>query len=130
MSEYEENEEVMDIWRRLGIKVTNPLKFVADLSRAQQLEIQMQQDPQASVPLIQVYERLLGQAETEKNPALYASICNNLGTLYRDLPTGDRAANLQEAVRCYREALRFWTAENVPAQYSVVQSNLAIAYRS
>ena len=35
----------------------------------------------------------------------YAATQNNLGNAYRDLPTGDRAANLQQAIACYREAL-------------------------
>jgi tetratricopeptide (TPR) repeat protein len=35
-----------------------------------------------------------------------ASIQNNLGNAYADLPTGDRAANLQQAIHCYQEALK------------------------
>ena len=34
-----------------------------------------------------------------------------LGVAWTDLPTGDRAANLEKAITCHQEALRFLTAE-------------------
>ena len=53
---------------------------------------------------------------------------NNLGAAYADLPAGDRAANLQRAIGCYTEALRFRTAEAAPLDYAMTQNNLGIAY--
>jgi len=44
------------------------------------------------------------------------------------LPTGDRAANLEQAIACYREALRFRTPEAAPLDYAMIQNNLGTAY--
>jgi len=51
-----------------------------------------------------------------------------LGNAYSDLPTGDREANLQQAIECYREALRVYTPEAAPFQYATTQNNLGTAY--
>ena len=60
-----------------------------------------------------------------------AAMQNNLGLAYAALPTvatGDRAANLQQAIACYREALRFLTPEAAPLAYAATQNNLGNAY--
>ena len=44
------------------------------------------------------------------------------------LATGDRAANLQKAIGCYTEALRFFTAEAAPLDYAMTENNLGLAY--
>jgi CHAT domain-containing protein/tetratricopeptide (TPR) repeat protein len=53
---------------------------------------------------------------------------NNLGIAYRRLPAGDRAANLEQAIACYTEALRFYTADEQPLDYAGTQNNLGNAY--
>jgi CHAT domain-containing protein/tetratricopeptide (TPR) repeat protein len=53
---------------------------------------------------------------------------NNLGLAYQDLPTGDRTANLAQAIDCYTQALRFYTAEDTPHDYAGTQNNLGNAY--
>jgi hypothetical protein len=35
---------------------------------------------------------------------------NNLGNIYRNLPTGDRGENLNRAIACYEAALRGYQA--------------------
>jgi tetratricopeptide (TPR) repeat protein len=42
--------------------------------------------------------------------------------------TGDRAANLEQAITCFKEALRFYTAEAAPLDYAMTQNNLGAAY--
>src|SRR2546427_179946 len=101
--------------------------FAADIRRAQQLEEQRQRDPRAVVPLIQVYKRMLERLRPNEDPTLYATLQNNLGNAYRELPTGDRAANLAQAIGCYQQALRFWTAEAGPLKYALTQNNLALS---
>jgi CHAT domain-containing protein len=54
---------------------------------------------------------------------------NNLGIAYRQLPVGDRAANLQKAIACFEQALRVYTPEDAPFDYAGTQNNLGIAYR-
>jgi CHAT domain-containing protein/tetratricopeptide (TPR) repeat protein len=51
-----------------------------------------------------------------------------LGLMYLQLRTGDRAANLAQAIACFNEALRFHTAEGAPAKYANIQYNLGTAY--
>ena len=53
---------------------------------------------------------------------------NNLGVAYRQLPVGDRAANLQQAIACYEQALRVFTPEAAPFDYATTQNNLGNAY--
>jgi tetratricopeptide (TPR) repeat protein len=59
-----------------------------------------------------------------------AGLQNNLGEAYRNLPTGDRATNLEKAIQCYQEALRFYTPEAAPLDYAMTQNNLGNAYRN
>jgi len=42
---------------------------------------------------------------------------------------GDRAANVQEAVTCYRLVLEVWTRETAPKKWFAAQANLAFALR-
>jgi tetratricopeptide (TPR) repeat protein len=107
-----------------------PPDFAADFRRAQQLEEQRQRDPQAILPLIQVYRRMLERLRPNDEPALYAALQNNLGLAYRLLPTGDRAANLAQAIQCYQQALHFFTPETAPLEYAKTQANLSKAYSS
>src|SRR5260221_39187 len=102
--------------------------LAADIRRAQQLEEQRQRDPRAAIPLIQLYERLVSQLEPAENPTVYALICSLLGHVYVDLPTGERAANLTQAIRCHQEALRFTTPEVAPLDYAKTQNSLGNAY--
>jgi hypothetical protein len=50
-----------------------------------------------------------------------------LGLTYAELPIGERAANLQRAIDCYHEALRFRTIEADPSGYAIAQHNLGDA---
>jgi hypothetical protein len=60
----------------------------------------------------------------ESNPSLYASIQNNLGNVYKNMPGLERQQNLRLAITCYREALRFFTPEESPGMNQVLQQNL------
>jgi len=53
---------------------------------------------------------------------------NNLGNAYRNLPTGDRGANLGRAIECYQKALTVYTSEAAPRNYAMVQNNLGLAH--
>jgi hypothetical protein len=58
----------------------------------------------------------------------YALTQSNLGAAYAELPTGDRTANLQQAIACFTEALRFRTPDAAPMEYAWTQRNLGNAY--
>ncbi len=55
---------------------------------------------------------------------------NNLGNAYGNLPTGDREANLQNAIACYEAALRVRTERDFPVNWATTQNNLGNAYWS
>jgi len=99
----------------------------ADLHEIQILEAEPQ-DLRTIISLIDACQRALRQLQPEKNPLLYARIQHKLGNAYCDLPAGDRAANLEQAIACYQEALRFWTPERAPLDYATIQNNLGIAH--
>jgi len=44
----------------------------------------------------------------------WAATQNNLGNAYQNLPTGDKGANLEQAIECYQAALRVQTSETLP----------------
>ena len=46
----------------------------------------------------------------------------NLGTIYLELPTGGRAANVAQSIECYTEALRSFAAADDLAGYSRTQT--------
>ena len=51
-----------------------------------------------------------------------------MGNAYRDRIEGVRAKNIEEAIACYREALKVYTPENYPEDWAATQNNLGNAY--
>jgi predicted ATPase/class 3 adenylate cyclase len=70
----------------------------------------------------------LEAAQTVNDAKLIAGCQNNLGIAYGNLPTGDRGANLQQAIRCFEAALRLSTERKFPVQWAMTQNSLGIAY--
>jgi len=99
------------------------------------IETSIEQVPSFSASLTTAQQKLAAYQEAlhiltpEAAPLEYAITQHNLGNAYRDLPTGDRASNLAQAIRCYQEALRFLTPEAAPLDYARTQINLGNAYR-
>jgi hypothetical protein len=52
---------------------------------------------------------------------------NNLGIAWSGLPSGDREANLRQAIACYEAALRVRTERALPQQWANTQFHLALA---
>ena len=61
-------------------------------------------------------------------PEDWAATQNNLGTAYSQRIEEVRAANIEEAIACYREALKVYTREDYPEQWAMTQNNLGTAY--
>ena len=68
------------------------------------------------------------RANRDEDPDLWAATQNNLGNAYQELPTGDRAENLQSAIAAYEAALRVFTEEDYPANWATIHNNLGNAY--
>lgn len=77
---------------------------------------------------IAYYDTVL-QHHIEKDfPEQWARTQNNLGTAYRNLPTGDRSMNLQRALAAYEAALRVYTEKDFPVYWAKTPNNLGNAY--
>ncbi len=63
-----------------------------------------------------------------ESPQRYAAEMGNLATMYAELPTGNREANLRRAVRIYKEVLEIFTRRDFPADWAMTQNNLGNAY--
>jgi tetratricopeptide (TPR) repeat protein len=57
---------------------------------------------------IACYRAVLSVYTREQAPFDYAQTQIELGNIYMQLKDGDPAKNLQDAIHCYKEALRFW----------------------
>ena len=77
---------------------------------------------------IEAFKGALKIYTLEKFPVEYAETMNNLGALYRDLPTGASAENLQKAIEAFKGALKIYTLEKFPVEYAQTMNNLGIAY--
>jgi len=49
---------------------------------------------------------------------------NTLGAAWSDLPTGDRAENIGNAIDCFNAALEVFTAEALPECHGIAARNL------
>ena len=79
---------------------------------------------------IAYYEAALRVRTEQDFPAAWAMTQNNLGNVYANLPTDDRAANIAKAIPCYEAALRVHTEQDFPVEWAQTQNNLAIAYHN
>ncbi|MFQ3660876.1 MAG: hypothetical protein SNJ69_00635 [Chloroflexaceae bacterium] len=83
--------------------------------------------PGAEALATQHYRQALGLLAGSGLEDVRAHAWLNLGMLYQERAGGERAP-LLEAVRCYQEALRFFSRTTHPEVYALAQNNLALAY--
>jgi tetratricopeptide (TPR) repeat protein len=83
----------------------------------------------ANVEVIQTYKLALDTLKKSELESNKASLNMNLGICYQEMSGGNRGA-LLEAVKCYQEALKFFTREQFPEEFAFAQNNLALAYLS
>jgi tetratricopeptide (TPR) repeat protein len=77
---------------------------------------------------IDCYEKALRVRTEHDFPNDWATIQNNLGSAYSQLPTGDRGENLKRAIDCYEAALRVHTERDFPLYWAMTRSNLGEVY--
>jgi len=87
-----------------------------------------ERDPGIHRIVIKLAKGMLRLLSEGKNERFRATLLNEMGLAYANLPTGDRGANLERAIACYTEALRVFTPEATPIEYSKAQNNLGNAY--
>ncbi len=77
---------------------------------------------------IELSRRMRDHAEKHGQEQWEAAFNNTLGIAYRNLPTGDRAKNIQQAIACHQAVLRVHTEDGFPQEWAVTQTNLGNAY--
>lgn len=83
----------------------------------------------ANASVVQTYKTALDSLKKSELESNKASLNMNLGICYQEMSSGNRGA-LLEAVKCYQEALKFFTREQFPEEFAFAQNNLALAYLS
>ncbi len=64
------------------------------------------------------------------DPSLWAWLHGELAISLSQSPLGERAENLEQAIRHYQQALEVLTRQTYPKRWGSIQNNLANAYRS
>jgi tetratricopeptide (TPR) repeat protein len=83
---------------------------------------------QDAQPALTHFEAALGIFTENTHPSQWAMIQYARGLSYTRLPTGDRLANIHQAIECYHSTLRFWTEQQFPEDWARVQDVLGNAY--
>jgi tetratricopeptide (TPR) repeat protein len=74
------------------------------------------------------YRNALQMRTKDRNPMRYAATMQNLGTAYRELPAGDRAANVRAALSCYRAAFQVYAGAHLFEKCADLHNNFGNAY--
>ena len=86
-------------------------------------------DPQENIKAaIDCFEQALAIFTPEAVPYAWASIQNNLATVYKVKP-GDDGQNIRPAIVCWEKAMSIFQKAVYPLEWANVQRNLGIAYK-
>jgi tetratricopeptide (TPR) repeat protein len=105
-----------------------PPRFERDLRQLADLERRAQDEPELQHQEIALMEGILRRLAEGESRSFRGELLGHLGVVYMELRSGDRTANLQQAIACFTEALRFRTPDAAPMDYALTQSNLGAAY--
>ena len=106
-----------------------PPGFEAEMEELRRSMLLEEHDPEAPCRRAVLTEGMLQRLRPGQFPTFHATLQSILGAAYAALPVGDWAANLQQAIACYEQALRNFTPEAAPRNYAATQTNLGNAYR-
>jgi tetratricopeptide (TPR) repeat protein len=85
-------------------------------------------DPSMWEQAVRHYSSALCVRTEKVDPVRFAATAHNLGTAYRELPSGDRAANLRNAIGCYCTAFRVYIGAHLAEKCADLHNNLGNAY--
>jgi tetratricopeptide (TPR) repeat protein len=77
---------------------------------------------------VELCERAVNLIQRGSNPTLWAALQGEWAIAQNNNPEGDRAGDLEDAIRHYELALQVYTQEAFPEQWAMTQHNMAIAY--
>ena len=111
----------------LPIQSGNPLPDeLQGLLREIGLLTQVQDMPRRIV----LCKEALALVSRERQPMLWAALHGELGRSLAQSPQGDRADNLEQAIRLYQQALEVTTRAAMPVDWATTTMNLAAVYQS
>jgi tetratricopeptide (TPR) repeat protein len=74
------------------------------------------------------YQNALRVRTERYDPLHFAATMQNLGTVYRELSTGNRATNVRKAIGCYCAAFRVYAAAHLGDKCADLHNNIGNAY--
>ncbi len=83
-------------------------------------------DPDVAIPF---FESVLAGLTLKDDPEDWAACHDFLGLFYGNRPSGDRSANLEQAIEHYEAALRVQTREHAPQVWAGIQAGLGDVYK-
>jgi CHAT domain-containing protein/tetratricopeptide (TPR) repeat protein len=80
------------------------------------------------VQRLRLFEQALAMVDRQRFPQLWAILQNDFANSLSQMPTGDRAENLERAIAAYTAALEVYTQADFPVEWAMIQTNLGNAY--
>ena len=126
--ELNEVENAIELLQRAAetAKSVSPILYAQILTSLAEIQHQF---VGANANVVQTYKTALDTLKKSELESNKASLNMNLGICYQEMSSGNRGA-LLEAVKCYQEALKFFTRQQFPEEFAFAQNNLALAYLS
>ncbi|MDP9350195.1 MAG: CHAT domain-containing protein [Chloroflexota bacterium] len=126
----EDNRDLLARCRREGIDAA----FADRVPRAE-LQVLLAELPQLTQPShmsrrVQVCREAVSLVDRRAEPERWAYLQVELADSLAQDPLGERAQNLEEAIRCYVRALEVRTREAFPVDWATTQNNLGNTYRN
>ncbi|HEY1354506.1 MAG TPA: hypothetical protein VGF67_33255 [Ktedonobacteraceae bacterium] len=125
-------QQDLALWAALLEAVAEaPTAFLSQDTEQQAYQALMQAEEQhgaeVAVTAVVLYQWICGKEQ--ENAERTAAAQHNLGIAHRNLPGGDRAANLGRAIACFQFAAQVYSRQDFPVEWARTQNNLGIAYR-
>jgi CHAT domain-containing protein/tetratricopeptide (TPR) repeat protein len=107
-----------------------PVDLAVEMNELISLENQAQHNPSLHLRCVEHIRSMLPRVDQGRYPSSRAALLNDLGTAYVGLPTGDRQANLLQAIACFQQALACCPPDIVPLHYAALQNSLGSVYEA
>jgi tetratricopeptide (TPR) repeat protein len=130
----EETEKLRKIGKLL-LAISGYYGYVQNLLGALYSDLaEVEENGEYYTKVFDFYQEALGQSTLQKDPLGYAVAQNNLGAYYGKMANIEKDKNLQRkncesAIDCFNNALKVYTYEKFPQEYSETKTNICEVYR-
>jgi tetratricopeptide (TPR) repeat protein len=111
-----------------SVQIDFPAELSDDLNRFWEISARMRRDPSLLPERKQAIEHLLDRLLPDEYPQFRAGLLNDLGRCWMQCRTGDRQANLHQALAILQQGLTYATAESTPNEYGRLNQNMGAVY--